>query len=68
MKIFCNNTKVDGRRLLKLRGGKIRTGNYTKLIAKGRDFVYLVLMFTKLIFSQSNICIGTTVSSNSEDE
>lgn len=68
MKIFCNNTKVDGRRLLKLRGGKIRIGNYTKLIAKGRDFVYLVLMFTKLIFSQSNICIGTTVSSNSEDE
>ena len=60
------NTKVNGRQLLKRRAEKIRTGIYVKLNAKGRSFVYLVFMFIKLIFRQSNIiCIGPFISSDS---
>ena len=46
----------------------MRTGINVELMAKDTGF-YLVLMFTTLIFRESNIiCIRTFISSNSENE
>ena len=55
IKIFCNSTKVNGRHLSKEGWENMRTRIYVRLIAKGKSFVDLVLMFTKLIDGQYKI-------------
>ena len=52
--------KVNGSNIIKWRTGKIRTGIYVTLIAKVRDFVYLLI---KLVFRQSDFNIFSSSTS-----
>ena len=45
-----NNMKVDCRHSIKWHGEKMRKEIFVILIADGKDFVYLVLLFVQLFF------------------